>query len=243
MRLGLWLLTLFVLPILVSAGFIVSARADHWSRARWDATGMAPAPDEHPEAVIQVYAARTWGWKGALAVHSWIAFKPEGAAAYDRYEVVGWGVDNGAPAVRRNLRPPDGRWAGNDPTLLLDLRGPEAAALIPKLQDAIARYPYARAYLTWPGPNSNTFVAWLGREVPELRLTLPPTAIGKDFLGGQLAARTPSGTGLQLSLGGLLGISVGIEEGIEVNVLGLVLGLDPKRLGIKLPGIGQLGVG
>ena len=168
MRLGLWLLTLFVLPILVSAGFIVSARADHWSRARWDATGMAPAPDEHPEAVIQVYAARTWGWKGALAVHSWIAFKPEGAAAYDRYEVVGWGVDNGAPAVRRNLRPPDGRWAGNDPTLLLDLRGPEAAALIPKLQDAIARYPYARAYLTWPGPNSNTFVAWLGREVPEL---------------------------------------------------------------------------
>ena len=80
MRLGFWLLTLFVLPILVSAGFIVSARADHWSRARWDATGMAPAPDEHPEAVIQVYAARTWGWKGALAVHSWIAFKPEGAA-------------------------------------------------------------------------------------------------------------------------------------------------------------------
>ena len=243
MRLALWLLALLILPVLVSAGLIVSARADHWSRARWDATGMAPAPDEHREAVIQVYAARTWGWKGAFAVHSWIAFKPENAAAYDRYEVVGWGVGNGAPAVRHNLRPPDGRWAGNDPTLLLDLRGPGAAALIPRLQEAIARYPYARSYVTWPGPNSNTFTAWLGREVPELRLTLPSTAIGKDFLGGQLAARTPSGTGLQLSLGGLLGLSVGVEEGIELNLLGLVLGVDPKRLGIKLPGIGQLGMG
>ena len=47
--------------------------------------------------MIQVYAARTWGWKGALAVHSWVAFKPEGAAGYDRYEVVGWGVGQRCP--------------------------------------------------------------------------------------------------------------------------------------------------
>ena len=76
-----------------------------------------------------------------------------------------------------------------------------------------------------------------------MRLTLPSTAIGKDFLGGQLAARTPSGTGLQVSLGGLLGIAVGVEEGLEVNLLGLVIGIDPKRLAIKLPGLGQLGMG
>ena len=243
MRWFMWLLLLFVLPVLVSVAFIVSARADHWSRARWDATGLAPEPSAHPGAVVQVYAARTWGWKGAFAVHSWIVLKPEGAAAYDRYEVVGWGVSRGAPAMRRNLRPPDGRWAGNDPEILADLRGAEAAALIPDIEAAIARYPYPAAYVTWPGPNSNTFVAWIGREVPALRLTLPPTAIGKDFLGGQLAARTPSGTGVQISLGGLLGIAVGVEEGLEVNFLGLVLGLDPKRLAIKLPGLGQLGVG
>src|SRR3954453_18657296 len=243
MRLGVWLLLLFVVPILASVGLTVAARADHWNRTRWDATGLAPAADEYPEAVIQVYAARAWGGKGAWAVPSWVAFKPEHAAGYDRYEVVGWGAGSGALTVRRNLRPPDGRWAGNDPTVLLDLRGAEAAALIPKLQDAIARYPYARNYVTWPGPNSNTFVARLGREVPELRFTQVSTAIDKHFLGVQLAARTPSGTGLQLSLGGLLGIAVGIEEGLEVNILGLVLGLDPKRLGIKLPGIGQLGVG
>ena len=104
------------------------------------------------------------------------------------------------------------------------------------------RYPYANAYVTWPGPNSNTFVAWVGREVPELRLALPPTAIGKDFLGGQIAAPTPSGTGLQISLGGLLGVAVGVKEGLEFNLLGLVIGVDPLGLAIKLPGVGRLGL-
>ena len=243
MRPIVWLVLLFVLPVLLSIGFMVSARAEHWSRARWDATGMAPAPTAHPEAVVQVYAARTWGWKGAFAVHSWIVFKREAATGYERYDVVGWGVGQGAPSVRRNLRPPDGRWAGNAPDLLLDLRGAAAAVLIPEIVAAIERYPYAAAYLTWPGPNSNTFVAWIGREVPALRLTMPPTAVGKDFLGGQLAARTPSGTGLQVSLGGMLGIAMGVEEGLEVNLLGLVIGIDPKRLAIKLPGLGHLGMG
>jgi hypothetical protein len=242
MRPVLWLLIVFVLPLVISAGLVMSARADHWSRARWDATGLAPPPAEHPEAVVQVYAARAWGWKGAFAVHSWLVYKPKDAAAYDRWEVVGWGVRQGVPSVRRNLRPPDGRWAGNDPALLVDLRGAAAAAAIPRLADAIARYPYADAYVTWPGPNSNTFVAWVGREVPELGLTLPPTAIGKDFLGGQIAAQTPSGTGLQISLGGLLGVAVGVREGLELNVLGLVVGVDPLGLAIKLPGLGRLGV-
>ena len=70
---------------------------------------LAPPPSEHPDAIVQVYAARTWGWKGAFAVHSWLVYKPAGAASYTRWEVVGWGVGQGAPALRRNLRPPDGR--------------------------------------------------------------------------------------------------------------------------------------
>lgn len=242
MRPLLAFLILFVLPLLVSVWVVQNARAEHWSRARWDSAGLAPDPAAHRGAVVQVYAARTWGWKGAVAVHSWIALKREGAAAYDRYDVVGWGVGQGAPAVRRNIRPPDGRWAGNDPELLAELRGPEAAAAIPRVEDAIARYPFRDRYVTWPGPNSNTFVAWLAREVPELRVTLPSTAIGKDFLpGGQLAAWTPSGTGFQVSFAGVLGFSLAVEEGLELNLLGLVVGLDPKRLAVKLPGVGALG--
>lgn len=243
MRWPFWFLAFLFVPLLISAAMVMGARAEHWSRARWDSTALAPDPAAHPDAVVQVYAARAWGWRGIFAVHCWISFKPEGASGYDRYEVVGWGVGRGAPAVRRNLRPADGRWAGNEPVLLADLRGAAAAALIPRIEAAIARYPYPDSYITWPGPNSNSFIAWLAREVPELRVTLPSTAIGKDFLGeGRVLAATPSGTGFQFSFFGLLGFTLALEEGIELNVLGLVVGLDPKRLAVKLPGIGQLGL-
>ncbi|MEK0083047.1 DUF3750 domain-containing protein [Benzoatithermus flavus] len=242
MRWLIWLLVLLLVPLLVSTALVLSTRTQHWSLARWDSTGLAPAPAVHPAAVVQVYAARAWGWKGAVAVHCWVAFKREGAAAYERYEVVGWGVAQGAPAIRRNLRPPDGRWAGSEPELLVDLRGAAAAAVIPRLEDAIARYPYPHRYVTWPGPNSNTFVVWLAREVPELHAALPSTAIGKDFLpGGRLLAPAPSGTGFQLSLAGVLGLTLALDEGLELNLLGFVVGIAPKQLAIKLPGLGQLG--
>lgn len=242
MRVLLFCLMLLLLPILISAAFVLNARADHWRHARWDSAELAPDPREHPGAIVQVYAARTWGWKGALAVHSWIAFKREGASAYDRYDVVGWGVGRGAPAVRRNLRPVDGRWAGSSPEVVAELRGPAAAAAIPRLEAAIARYPFRDRYLTWPGPNSNTFVAYLAREVPELAVSLPPTAIGKDFLpNGQLVATAPSGTGFQLSFGGLLGVTLARAEGLELNVLGLVVGVDATSLALKLPGLGRVG--
>lgn len=212
----------------------------HWSQARWASAGIAPDPASHPEAIVQVYAARTWGWKAAFAVHSWIVFKEEGATEYERFEVVGWGVSRGLPAVRRNLRPVDGYWAGNPPELVGEKRGPEAAALIPAIRAAIASYPWADTYLTWPGPNSNSFVAHVLRSVPELGIALPPTAIGKDFLGASLFAATPSGTGFQVSLAGLLGLAIAREEGFELNLLGLVIGLDPAHLAVKLPGLGTL---
>ena len=235
-------LALLILPLLWIAGAVYGQRFDHWSQARWDSAGLAPDPATTPEAVIQVYAARTWGWKGIFGVHSWLALKRPDAHAYERYEVVGWGVRRGSPAVRRGMRTVDGYWAGNPPDLLLDRRGPEAAALIKRVERAIEAYPYPDIYRTWPGPNSNTFVAYVGRAVPELGLELPPTAIGKDFLGGTaFFGPTPSGTGYQLSLFGLLGISLAIAEGLEINLLGSTIGIDVDDLAIKLPGVGKVG--
>lgn len=54
--------------------------------------GLAPAPAQHPEAVIQVYSARVWGAKGALAVHSWIATKRTNADSYMVSQIVGWAI-------------------------------------------------------------------------------------------------------------------------------------------------------
>lgn len=235
-------------------GFLIAIHALHaayavgtnslvfrWSESRWDSEGLAPDPAGTPEPVLQVYAARTFGWKGIFAVHSWIAFKPAGASAYERYEVVGWQVWRGGSAVRRSGHAADGRWAGNAPDLLLDLRGPEVGDLIDDVRAAIERYRDARSYRTWPGPNSNTFVAEIGRAVPALGLELPATAIGKDYLSGfRLIAPAPSGSGWQVSLFGLIGITAAWQEGIELNLLGCTFGIDPLDRAIKLPGFGHI---
>jgi hypothetical protein len=230
-----------LLPIIASCSAL--QRDPNWWAARRDSSEQAPDPVTTPEAVIQVYAARAVGWKGVLGVHTWIAMKPTGATDYTRYEVMGWGVNRGAPAIRKNRTIADGYWFGVKPDLLLDRRGDDVDELIARVEAAVAAYPYPDSYRTWPGPNSNTFIAYIGRAVPELRLRMPPTAIGKDYLpGGLPAGLAPSGTGVQVSLLGLAGVLVGWDDGIEVNLLGLTFGVDLVRPALKLPGVGRLGV-
>ncbi|HEY8368697.1 MAG TPA: DUF3750 domain-containing protein [Thermodesulfobacteriota bacterium] len=230
-----------VLFLAIAAQACARASAGHWSQARWDSAGIAPDPATTPEAVVQVYAARVWGWRGALGVHTWIAVKPSGAPFWTTYDVTGWAVRRGRPAVRVRNGIPDGYWAGSEPELLYDRRGEGVDDLIARIDAAARSYPYADTYTMWPGPNSNTFVAYVAREAG-LRLDLPPTAIGKDYLpNGSLAALSPSGTGLQVSLFGLLGVMVALEEGVELNVLGLTFGIDLWRPALKLPGVGRVG--
>src|SRR5881398_3700912 len=94
-----------------SCSTLERTRGDWWELSR-EPSGQSPDPATTPEAVVQVYAARAVGWRGLLAVHTWIALKPSGAAGYTRYEVMGWGVSRGAPALRVN-RGPDNDWFGN----------------------------------------------------------------------------------------------------------------------------------
>jgi hypothetical protein len=214
----------------------------NWREASREPVGLAPDPGEHSEAIAQVYAARAVRWRGYFGVHTWIAVKPTDATAYRVYEVTRWNRRRNGSMVGISDRAPDGRWYGNAPTLIADLRGPEVDALIERIEAAVDAYPYTDEYQVWPGPNSNTFTAWILREVPELRADLPPTAIGKDYLGREFIARSPSGTGGQLSLFGLLGITAGLEEGLELNVLGFHVGIDPLDLALRLPFAGNLGL-
>jgi len=234
---------LYVLPLIV-AGFtyLLSGPREHWSRADRSPVGLAPDPARTPEAVIQVYAARAYGWRGIFSLHTWVAAKPAGAGAWERFEVIGFGVDRGRPAVRIGSGAPDTRWYGNVPTVLAELRGAQAEAAIFRLRAAAADYPYPRRYTAWPGPNSNTFTAHVLRRMPELRVDLPSSAIGKNYPVHGMFARTPSCTGWQVSLLGVAGIAIGLEEGIEVDLLGLGVGVDFNRPALRLPGIGRLGM-
>ena len=238
-----FLLTLVLLlagPVFLLASGTVPMAVD-WSRIDRSPAGLAPDAATTPEAVVQVYAARVLSWRGAFGVHPWFAVKPAGARSYTVYEVIGWRAYRGLSVVSVSNRDPDGRWFGAQPTLLKELRGSAAEAAIPRIAEAAASYPYAGEYRVWPGPNSNTFAAWVARAVPELRLDLPSTALGKDYLGRGLLARAPSGTGWQISLFGVAGLLLALEEGLEVNLLGLTVGIDPLDLAVKLPGIGRVG--
>ena len=214
-----------------------------WWKASRESSGQAPDPVVTREAIVQVYSARAFSWRGAFGVHTWISVKRTNARKFVVYQVVGWRLRAGSTSVVIEPDIPDRLWYDALPELLVDLRGPGVDNIITKIDIAARAYPYGGTYTVWPGPNSNTFTAWIGRRVPELKLDLPPTAIGKDWLGDDgLFAKSPSGTGYQISFFGLVGILVSIEEGFEVNVAGLNFGLDPLDLALRLPGFGRVGL-
>ena len=211
-----------------------------WATAPRHSTGIAPDPAQIIELpIVQVYAAATYGWRGFFAIHPWIIYKRKGEKTYTRYDVVGWRAPK---VVQRNYALPDGLWYGSTPELLVDHRGEGVESMIDDIEAAVASYPYADQYLSYPGPNSNTFLAHIGRRVQALKLDLPANAIGKDYRPlTSPVGLSSSGSGLQISLLGLLGISVGVQEGLEFNVLGLNFGIDLHTLALRLPFWGRWG--
>ena len=234
---------LLVLAGVIALGAAVAGRvtAQDWRTASQEPVGLAPEPAAHREAVVQVYAARVIGWRGVFGVHTWIAVKSAAAREYTVYEIIGWRLRWQDTALAIRHRAPDARWFGAEPELIAEKRGPAAAELIPRIDAAARAYPWAGEYVMWPGPNSNTFTAWVLRAVPELGADLPPTAIGKDYRGAKLVGSAPSGRGFQFSLFGLAGITASGVEGLEVNLLGLTFGVNPFDPALKLPLVGRIG--
>lgn len=230
----------YIVLAVLYVGWSGSVSANDWRTAYRGPAGLAPDPAATPEAVVQVYGARTVGWRGYVGVHTWIAVKRTNAAEFTVHEVIGYRLRRTGTVVVSSNRHADGHWFGAKPELLSDLRGDGVDEVIDRIEAAVQEYPYPSTYRVWPGPNSNTFTAWVLRHAPEVRVDLPPTAIGKDYLGLMPVNKTPSGTGGQLSLFGVAGVMAGVEEGVEVNVLGLTFGVDPKSLGLKLPLIGRV---
>ena len=233
----------FVLYAIVMTVVTIATSCTHmrsdWRTASTEPVGLAPDPDEVKEAVVQVYGARTVGAKGLFGVHTWVAVKPTEAEEWTVYEVVGWRLRWSQSAMVVHSRSPDARWFGSAPELYADRRGPGVDKLIERIDRAARDYPYGADYRAWPGPNSNTFTAWIARAVPELEVDLPATAIGKDYLGSAIVGAAPSGSGYQLSLVGVLGLTVSGVDGLEFNVLGLNFGIG--RNGVKLPMVGRVG--
>jgi len=232
---------LIMLPIAAGAAWSYAMGwPKSWNAADWSSSGLLPKAIDDNRAAIYIMAGRSGRWKGIFAVHHWVVVKPAGASDYERFEVVGWGTP-----VRRNAHAPDGRWYSSEPFIVHQMHGGEAQALIPKVIAAVRSYQWSAPgeYVVWPGPNSNTFVASIARNVPELGAELDPAGVGKDWLGpGVQTGTMPSGTGFQISYNGLIGAGISAREGIELHFLGATIGVDFDDLAIKLPALGKIGL-
>lgn len=152
---------------------------------------IAPDPSEHPDAVVQIYGAPVWGVRGRFAIHTWIATKGRNEKTYTIYHVLGWRKLRGMSVVSIDEGVPNQKWFGSDPTLLLDKRGEDARELVGKIDQAARKYPYPDTYTMWPGPNSNSFIAWIGLNVPELGMALPAKALGKNWMASNFQKTQP----------------------------------------------------
>jgi hypothetical protein len=233
-----------VLTFIGPAYLIASGQIDFFGdyrTANRDSAHLAPDPATYHDAVVQIYKARAFDWHGLVSMHTWIATKEANAPHYIVHHVVGWRKFRGLTPLMIGPDVPDRNWFAQKPSLLFDVRGGAAAKLIPVIEAAARAYPYPNDYTLWPGPNSNTFTAFVMRQTPQLKIEMPANAIGKDFLnGGKIWAPAVSHTGYQFSFLGIAGLTLAKEEGLEINFLGLVYGFNPLKLSIKLPCIGEI---
>ena len=169
------------LPMALLLLGLTGCSSKDWRTASRVSAGMAPNPAVTQEAVLLVYGARAWGWRGWFAIHTWVAAKASNETAYTVYDVVGWRLHRGVPLVRIEKDLPDRYWYGEKPRLLKERRGEGVDALIAAVDRAAKSYPWPDTYRAFPGPNSNTFTAWIANQVPELGLKLPFAAIGSGY--------------------------------------------------------------
>ncbi len=175
--------TVKLLLVLVLQGLILtgcSAEKD-WRTASRESAGIAPDPASTNEAVLQIYGAKAWGWRGWFAIHTWIATKHTGENFYKVYDVVGWRSHHNQPVLRIRYDVPDRYWYGEKPRVIKEYKGKGVDKLINSVDKAAKAYPWKTTYKVFPGPNSNTFTGWIAKQVPELELGLPFSAIGSGY--------------------------------------------------------------
>jgi hypothetical protein len=230
---GMWRLRWLLL-----AWFVLALAGEAYSRLRPTARMAATAgPDE---VVVQLRCATVPGGLGLLGVHYWFAvFDPE-TQRWHRWEV--WQqADAGGTSwghVHKDLMVADANVGGGPVQVRAEWHGTEARALA----DVVARsseYSDRGRYLAWPGPNSNTYIAWVLRRAG-VAADLEPRGLGKDYLGLAGVALSTTGTGVQAE-STLLGLKVGLRDGVELHILYFTFGLDALRPAVKTP-FGRLGL-
>jgi hypothetical protein len=98
---------------------------------------------------------------GAIAVHYWFVVYGDDGSCH-RWEV--WQTKNAGGTsyghVHCDLKTPEAGVGGGPARLAAEWRGEEALRIAAVLAEPEI-YPHGQRYRYWPGPNSNSFVAWV----------------------------------------------------------------------------------
>ena len=81
--------------------------------------------------------------------------------------------------MHRDLKHPDDGVGGGPSRLAFEWEGPQALRLVEVL-GKIQTYPFCQRYRLWPGPNSNSFAAWVLREAG-IDYALDRRGIGRNY--------------------------------------------------------------
>lgn len=114
-----------------------------------------------------------------VAVHYWFVVYDQ--TGCHRWEV--WQTKNaGGRSIGHlhcDLKPPEEN-VGGGPTRLAAVWTGEDALKLKAVLEGSRDYPFCHKYGYWPGPNSNTFAAWVLRKAG-IRYALGPMALGKRY--------------------------------------------------------------
>jgi hypothetical protein len=199
-------------------------------------TPLAPAPSG---PVVQLRSAPMPTALAYIARHHFfVAFDPA-EGHWHRWELWQYANSGGLSwgHVHRDLLGPDSDVGGDAPRVEREWHGADARALLAVLRRP-GEYPHRNTYVAVPGPDCNTYVAWVLREAG-VSADLDPRALGKDYLGPVGVARTTTGTGVQAE-SALLGVKVGVQDGVELHFVNFTGGIDTWPPAIKTP-LGRVG--
>jgi len=199
-------------------------------------TPLAPAPSG---PVVQLRSAPMPTALAYIARHHFFVVFDPAEGQWHRWELwqhadaggLSWGH------VHRDLLGPDSDVGGGAPRVEREWHGSDARALLAVLRRP-GDYPHRNTYVAVPGPDCNTYVAWVLREAG-VSADLDPRALGKDYLGPVGVARTTTGTGVQAETS-LLGVKVGVQDGVELHFVNFTGGINTWPPAIKTP-LGRMG--
>ena len=150
---------------------------------RPDQSQFTPITSAGPEeAFAQLRCAKIPGIEG-IAAHCWLVLWDQQQRKWTRWEV--WQkADMGAGLGHVWTRSGAGsavQGVGAGKSWALAQWKGESALRIRRICSRPEAYPWADTYAYWPGPNSNTYIAWVLLQA-DVEASLPPAAIGARYL-------------------------------------------------------------